>query len=461
MVEIDDPVIGKFKCVGPVLKCADASPAIRRPAPRLGEHQQEVESKGWLTAKTEPKLASNASLKHPLQGVKIVDFGNYFAGPYASRLLSDLGADVIKVEPPSGDTLRPTPTAFRAAQRGKRSLALDLKTPEGKALAHKLIQWADVMTHNMRADTADKLGLGFEQARKLSPKIVYLHSAGFGATGPRAKEGAFAPLVAGLCGLAAQAAGEGNAPVQSISNEDHHSGALGASWLMMGLNYVARTGKAVKLDTSLLAATLYVTSELMLKPDDGVLFRYALDKDATGLGPLSRIYEAGDEQWVCLVVEQQKEWKALAGVAGLEALGKDARFATPESRRANASALAEVLAAWFAARPAKAAAEALTKAGVPAEVSQPVRVQEHFFDAENLARGRIVEYRHSTFGRMRESGHVLRFSETPGLVRGPSPLIGEHSLEVFAQFGIGDAEARAMRERKVTTWPESAASKAA
>jgi len=461
IVEIDDPVIGKFKCIGPVLKCADAPPAIRRPAPRLGEHQKEIEAKGWLAPKIELKPATEPSLKHPLQGVKIVDFGNYFAGPYASRMLSDLGAEVIKVEPPSGDTLRPTPTAFRAAQRGKRSIALDLKTPEGRAMAQKLIQWADVMTHNMRADAADKLGLGYEDAKKLSPKIVYMHSAGVGATGPRAKEGAFAPLVAGLCGLAAQAAGEGNPPVPSISNEDHHSGALGAVWLMMGLSYVARTGKAVKLNTSLLSATLFVTSELMLKPDNSILFRYALDKDATGLGPLSRIYKANDDKWACLVVEQEKEWRALTGVAGLESLAADARFTSVQARSKNAAALAELLSAWFAGRSAAQAVDALKKAKVPAELTQPIRVRDHMFDAENLAQGRVVEYRHATHGLMHEAGHVQRFSDTPGLIRGPAPLIGEHSLEIFAQFGISEAEARALRDKKVTTWPDQPASKAA
>jgi crotonobetainyl-CoA:carnitine CoA-transferase CaiB-like acyl-CoA transferase len=459
IVEIDDPEIGKFKCIGPVMKCEGAPPKVARPAPRLGEHTAEVTAKGWTSTAASPrpptpaKPATAASLKHSLAGVKIVDFGNYFAGPYASRMLSDLGADVIKVEPPSGDTLRPTPTAFRAAQRGKRSLALDLKTPEGKAMAHKLIQWADVVTHNMRADAADKLGIGFDEAKRLSPKVVYMHSAGFGATGPRAKEGAFAPLVTALCGLAAQAAGEGNSPVPPISNEDHYSGALGAVWLMMGLNYVARTGKPIKLNTSLLAATLFVTSELMLKPDDSILFRYALDKDARGLWALSRIYKGNDDRWACLVIEQEKEWRALTGVAGLEALGKDARFASNEARRKNSDALVDVLAKWFAGRSAAQAAETLKRGKVPAELVQPIRVKDHFFDKENLEHGRIVEYKHATFGLMHESGHVLRFSETPGLIRGPAPLIGEHSRAIWSEFGVSEDEQRALREKKVTTWP--------
>jgi crotonobetainyl-CoA:carnitine CoA-transferase CaiB-like acyl-CoA transferase len=295
----------------------------------------------------------------------------------------------------------------------------------------------------MRADAADKLGLGFDDVKKLSPKVVYLHSAGFGVDGPRAQEGAFATLVAGLCGLAAQAAGEGNPPVHSISNEDHHSGALGAAWLMMGLSYVARTGNPIKLSTSLLSATLFVMSDLMVKPDDTVLFRYALDGEATGLGPLSRIYKGRDDTWICLVVEQEKEWHALVAVPGLNGLARDARFATPAARSANARALTGILTAWFANRRSSEALLALKRAGVPAEQVRPVRVEDHFFDAGNLASGRIVAYRHPIHGRMREAGHVVRLSETPGLIRGPAPLLGEHSLEILAEIGITNAEAEA------------------
>jgi crotonobetainyl-CoA:carnitine CoA-transferase CaiB-like acyl-CoA transferase len=453
IVEVDDPVVGRFKCVGPVLKCASAPPRIARSAPRLGEHSQEVAAKGWLSAPTRPAPATRPSLKHPLEGVKIVDFGSYFAGPYASRLAGDLGAEVIKVEAPSGDALRPVAAAFRGAQRGKRCIALDLKSAEGRALAERLIREADVVTHNMRAGVAEKLGLGFEDVKKLNPKLVYLHSAGFGTSGPRAQEGAFAPLVTGLIGLSAQAGGEGNPPVQSISNEDQHSGTLGFAWLMMGLAYVARTGKPVKLETSLLSASLFVTSDMMLRPDKSLLFRYALDKQQTGLGPLSRIYRAGDREWVCLVVEQEKEWRRLTRVAGLEALARDSRFASAESRRANAAPLGAALADWFAARSSGEAAQALQRAGVPAQRVLPVRIKEHYFDAENNAHGRIVEYRHAIYGLTREPGHLLRFSATPGLIRGPAPLLGEHSRAVLGELGLSEAEIAALRERKVTLWP--------
>ena len=458
MVEIDDPVVGRFKCVGPVLKCADAPPRVTRPAPRLGEHTAEVSERGWSSPATPvrptTRPATQPSLKHPLQGVKIVDFGSFFAGPYASRLLGDLGAEVIKVEPPTGDALRPSITAFRAAQRGKRNIALDMKQPEGRAVAEQLLRQADVVTHNMRAGVAEKLGLGFDDVKKLSPKVVYLHSAGFGTSGPRAQEGAFAPLVAGLCGLSAQAAGEGNPPVQSISNEDHHSGALGAAWLMMGLEYVARTGKPVKLETSLLSATLFVTSEVMLRPDNSLLFRYALDKEQTGLGPLSRIYRTRDDSWVCLVVEQDKEWRSLTAVEGLEALSADPRFTTFKSRQENVQALNRLLEAWFAARPAAQAAETLKNARVPAEIAQPMRILDHFFDEQNLAHGRISEYTHSMLGRMREGGHVLRFSETPGLVRGPMALLGEHTRDILSELGMDEAGMQALRDKKVVHWPD-------
>src|SRR5262249_26685843 len=138
---VDDPELGRIRMVGPTLKCPEAPPRIARPAPRLGEHTREV-----LDAPPKPRRPSASprrDIRQPLQGVRIVDFGNFYAGPGASRILYDLGAEVVKVEPPQGDIFRGTASAFPSASRGKRSLALDLKTPEGRAIAHRLVSRAD------------------------------------------------------------------------------------------------------------------------------------------------------------------------------------------------------------------------------------------------------------------------------------------------------------------------------
>ena len=461
-VDVDDPVLGKIKMVGPVLKCPEAPPAIRRPAPRLGEHNAEITRDGWgassnsAATKVTP-TAAPGSIKHPLQGVKIVDFGSYFAGPYASRVVCDLGADVIKIEPPSGDTLRPTATAFRAAQRGKRAIVLDMKAPESKPILEKLLRWADVVTHNFRPGVAERLGLGYEDVCKFNPKMVYLHSTGFGGSGPRSQQGAFAPLVAGMTGLSVQAAGAGNSPVQSISNEDHHSGSLGATWLLMGLAYRDRTGKSIALHTSLLGASFFVTSELIMNPDGSPLFRFELDKDQLGLGPLNRLYAAKDankvDNWIAFVIEQDKEWRGLTKVPGLESLGGDSRFADRAARAKNADALAKALEAWFAARKAQDAVVALRTAGVPAAIVLPPQVMKVMHDDKYLANGRVAEYHHSQFGRMREAGLLMRFSETPGVIRRPSPLLGEHTREVLTQMGVSEAEQLALKDKKVVSWP--------
>jgi crotonobetainyl-CoA:carnitine CoA-transferase CaiB-like acyl-CoA transferase len=441
IAEISDPVLGPIKVVGPTLHCPDAPPQIRRPAPALGQHDAEITPQAWTNGR-HVKVAA-AAAKHPMDGIRIVDFGNYFAGPYASRILSDLGAEAIKIEPPSGDALRPANGPFRTGQRGKRGLALDLKAPEGIAIARELIAKADVMTHNMRGGVAERLGLGFDEVVKLNPKIVYLHSTGFGASGPRSHQPAFAPLVSGMCGLAWQAAGADNPPTQSISNEDHHSGGLGATWLMMGLHYRNRTGKAVRLHTSLLGASLFITSELVMRPDNAPLFRFQLDHGQHGLNALCRLYKAADG-YVCIVVVSDREWQALVKACGLAGLKRD-----------DDAAIAAAVEAWMGKRGTAEALAALRAAGVPCEPSAPNRRISFFRDPseEDMKLGRVLEYRHPVNGLVRESGRVIRFSDAETVFRRPAPQIGQHSREILGELGYDPAAIDALREKKVIAWP--------
>ena len=458
VADIDDPVLGAIKVVGPVLKYHQIPTGPLRPAPRLGEHNPELASGLWKTRLGDPSAASDpgASLKHPLQGVKIVDFGTYFAGPYASKLLADVGAEVIKVEALTGDILRPTSLAFRAAQRGKRSLALDLKSPKGLEIARQLIAWADIVTHNFRAGVAERLGVGFEDARKINPRVVYMHSTGFGSTGPRADEPCFAPLLSGVCGLLVQAAGEGNPPLQSVSNEDHHNGSLGAIGLLMALHYRDRTGKALSLESSLLGSTLFVTSELVMRADHTPIFRFNLDRDQTGLGPLCRIYRAADEKWIALVVASPKEWKALCEVRGLEGLSRNERFVDAVARSENGVALALELEAWFAAHPAADAVAELRARSVPAELIRPSTRESFFFDAENIRAGRVSILNHPQHGELRDPCGAIRFSDMQCVVQRTAPLIGEHSRDVLSMLGFSPSETEALRAEKVVTWPKEA-----
>jgi len=436
VVAVDDPHWGDIRMTGPTLKCPQAPPRIGRAAPTIGEHNAELLPRTSTAAAAAPALpqAPGALLGHPLKGVKIVDFGSYYAGPAASRILCDLGAEVIKVEPLQGDTLRGTATAFRAAQRGKRSISVDLKAPAGREIAHRLVARADIVTHNMRPGAAERLGLGYKDLLQVRPDLIYLYSPGFGP-GPRAHLPAFAPLLSGMAGLHWQAAGRGNPPVSWwITNEDQIGGCMGAIWALMGLWHRRATGRSVYLEASLFNAALFASSEVVTRPDGEVLFRFELDNAQTGYHALCRMYAARDG-WVMIVAAQEREWRRLGLVLGLEALASDARFGTISSRKKHETQLTQIIAAWVGAHTAQDAWQLLDAAGVPAEIVQPAQTTSFFLNEENLHSGQVVEFVQAEYGRMRELGHAIRFSETPGYIHDPAPLLGEHTQEILAELG--------------------------
>jgi crotonobetainyl-CoA:carnitine CoA-transferase CaiB-like acyl-CoA transferase len=460
VVSVDDPDLGPVKMVGPVLKCADAQPRISRPAPRPGQHTDAI----MAELGKRPQVQSGGapgSVKHPLEGIRILDFGSYFAGPSASKILADLGAEVIKIEPLQGDTLRGSPGAFRAAQRGKRSLAIDVKASEGRAIVQKLVQNSDIVTHNMRPGAAERAGIGYADLARLRPDLIYLHSPGFGNAGPRSNLQAFAPLVSGMVGLPYLAAGEGNPPLPFwVTNEDQLSGPFGACWMLMALHHRRRTGRGLRLESSLFSTAMMAASEVILDRSDKPIFRFEVDPAQTGYSPLCRLYKTGDA-WLVLIAMLDKDWQRLCKVEGLQGLADDHRFAGRADRAANPSALGEILESWFAQRTGDDALRLLRAQGVPCELSAPSRLESWFFDDDNIKSGRVVHYTHAEAGEVRETGHSIRFSATPGIIRRPSPLLGEHTREILRELGFSDGDVERLREQRVVTWKGAAGSEGA
>ncbi|HEY0446382.1 MAG TPA: CoA transferase [Allosphingosinicella sp.] len=448
-VELADPDFGTIHQAAPAVRFIAAPPAMPEPAPAVGAHNGELDSL-LARPKPAPANAGGRSVSHALEGLRILDFSSFFACGYAGRLMSDLGADVIKVETPEGDQMRPLPDVFDAAQRGKRDIVLNLKTPEGLAAAHRLIEGADVMMHNLRPGKADKLGIGYEAMAKLNPRLVYAYLPGYGSKGPKSLLKSFAPLVSGWTGLLYEGAGEGNPPTRSVfGNEDYNNGFLGAAAVLMAIENRYRTGRGDYVECPQLHSSLWTTSEHFLDADRKVVYGLRLDQAQTGFDALDRIYRTSDG-WLCICCRQDERFAALAKAIGRPEIASDARFATPRDRSANDAALGELLAPFFAGLSSAEAFERLDAAGAPCEiVREKSWVQDVFFEDWATRSNRVFEEFGSMYGHIRELGLMNRLSATPGVRKGPAPRLGEHSREILAEAGYSPGEIADLVERRI------------
>jgi len=373
-----------------------------------------------------------------LDGLKVLDFGHYFAGPYASRLLSDLGADVIKLEPLDGDLLRPTVKPFNGAQRGKRDIAVNLKHPRGIEIGHRLAAWADVISHNMRPGAAERLKMDYETIRAFNPSVIYDYAPGWGSSGPDAGLPGFAPLFSGYVGLHHEAAGEGNPPVSPVGNEDNGNGLLGATAILMALYHRKRTGEGQYLEHPQLNATLMMAGHLLRRPDGSVVGSANLDHERLGGHPLDRVYRTSDG-WVCVSARTDGEFARLCEVPGFERLAGDPRFATLEGRAS--PELRDALAGVFATATAAAWAAALDAHDVPAEVPTGSEAQRLLLtDPERRRDGRVEEYEHPRWGATQDVAVLVRLSDAAQRPSRPAPEMGEHTREILAELGFTSAE---------------------
>lgn len=376
-----------------------------------------------------------------LDGLKVLDFGHYFAGPYASRLLADLGADVVKLEPLDGDLLRPTVKPFNGAQRGKRDIAVNLKDPRGIEIGHRLAAWADVVSHNMRPGAAERLHMDYATVRAFNPSVIYAYAPGWGSSGPDASLPGFAPLFSGYVGLHHEAAGEGNPPVAPIGNEDNGNGLLGATAILMALYHRARTGEGQYLEHPQLNATLWMAMHLLRRPDGSVAGSAHLDHERLGGHPLDRVYPTQDG-WVCVSARTDAEFARLCAVPGFEAVG-GAGAVTGDGRAS--PALEACLAKVFATRTSAEWAALLDAHDVPAEVPAGVDAPQVFLhDPEHRRDGRVEEYEHPRWGTTQDVAVMVRLSAATQRPSRPAPEIGQHTREVLAELGYPGADVDAL-----------------
>lgn len=437
VTEVQHPQLGKLRQAAPPLSFSKSPLAPPRPAPRVGEHNREVRE---MVGRQRPRVDRPAAkpIRHALEGIRVLDFSSFFATAYGAKLLSDLGADVISIEPPGGDQMRPLPNPFEACQRGKRNVVVDLKSSEGRAIAHELVRTADVIVHNQRPGKADKIGLDYKTLAAINPQLVYCYLPGYGSRGPKAHLKAFAPLISGFTGLLYEGAGAGNRPVRSVEgNEDYYNGLLGAVAVLMGLEHRSISGEGQYVESPQLHSSLFVTSHHFLGQQDQSISALPLDHEQTGWGPLYRLYRTSDD-WLCIACVGDAAFGRLAKALQLPADLID-RCLTGEQRSRNAADLSAEIGERLAKLSAAQASELLHSNGVACEIpaKEPV-VPKLFWEEWAFKSGQVVEQPDSLHGRIREIGLCMRLSETPGQQKGPAPRLGQHTREILRELGHDD-----------------------
>lgn len=391
-------------------------------------------------------------MRMPLEDVRILDLSHALAGPFCSTLLGDFGADVIKVEPPeAGDISRAWGPPFYGHEtayfvtlhRNKKSITIDLKHPEGKELFFRLLAQCDVVLENYRVGTLERLGIAYEQGRARHPGIIYCSVSGFGLSGPYRDRAALDLIVqaeSGMISVTGEAGGRGVRCGVSIA--DMTAGLYAAFGIMAALRVKERTGQGQQVDVAMLDGQLGLLQ--------GMIGAYLADGEVPG--PMGTAYKAllpyqtfrTRTRDLALAVGSDKLWRTFCPLVGLDDWMDDPRFATNRARSANRAALVERLQEIFLARSYEEWEAILLPAGVPMGAINTIdRVVAH---PQVAARGMLVETEHPTAGKVKMVGVPVKFSATPGEVRAPAPLLGQHTDEVLHEvLGLDAAAIEALR----------------
>jgi crotonobetainyl-CoA:carnitine CoA-transferase CaiB-like acyl-CoA transferase len=391
-----------------------------------------------------------------LEGVRLIDFGQYLAGPFGPMIISDLGAEVIKVEPVAGDGMRLAGKPFFGCQRGKRDIALDLKHPDGLKIALELVERADIVHHNMTAGVANRLGIGYEDCKRVNPDVVYCNTWAYGADGPLAHFGGLDPLYQAATGLEYEAGAThtGNAPLYyRFGMCDAANAMLSVVGVLAALFHQRRTGEGQELWTSLLDGGAVFASDAVLVDGEAVP-RPRMDRGLHGIDPCYRLYETQDG-WIQIAAVKESDWIALCGVLGVSELADDARFAVADLRQEHREELEELLSARFVTKTQIAWSGALDDAGVPNEIPVDTKAGDLvLFDADNERLGLVAEYEHPIMGTLRQFGELVQFSDAPGAIDTPPPRVGENTREILGWLGYDEARIASLFRDHVVNWPQ-------
>ena len=388
-----------------------------------------------------------------LEGLRVIDLTQAMAAPFCSMNLADMGADVIKVEPPTGEDMRRGSASrnghsgtFLTINRSKRGITLDLKQPAGVEIMHRLVRTADVFVQNYRPGVAKRLGVDYETLAAINPRLIYCSISGFGSTGPYATRGGYDLIAQGMSGIISVTGDEDGPPAKAgLPVSDLAAGLFGAYGILCALEHRERTGQGQLVDTSLLEAALALT------------VWEATEYWVTGRAPkplgsahrLAAPYQAlrASDGWFTVGANNDKLFEAFCRAIERPDLAADARFTGIRDRMRHRDTLIaeierttakEARAHWLAQ---------LDHVGVPAG---PINTYpEALADPQALARDMVVDLDHPGAGPIKALGVPVKLSDTPGAVDRAAPLLGQDNAAVLTELGYTDVEQRALKDHGV------------
>jgi crotonobetainyl-CoA:carnitine CoA-transferase CaiB-like acyl-CoA transferase len=344
-------------------------------------------------------------------------------------LMADLGADVVKVEATSGDQMRPIQRVFASCQRGKRGVALDLKSPEARPVLEALVRWADVVHHNLRMPAARRLGIDYDTIRAINPEVVYCHTSSYGPKGDRANWPGYDQLFQACAGWEVLGGGEGNDPMWfRFGFMDHLCAMASTVATLLAVLHRDRTGRGQQVTASLLGAGVLTNSETYLDEAGRAAPVAVLDRDQLGTSPGRRLYRLADG-WMALCARTESELTRACTVLGAS---------SPEH-----------LEAFLVDAPCDRTIEALRSADISCE---PVRLnQGEVFLDDRLGRSLdlVASYPHAEWGQLEQVGALWGFGDLEVTLHRAPPALGQHTVEVLTEVGMDSSAVATLLDRAV------------
>jgi formyl-CoA transferase len=376
----------------------------------------------------------------PLSDLRVIEMGTLLAGPFCGQILGDMGAEVIKVEPPNqGDPMRVwgrqkqgDPSLWwPVVARNKKAITLDLRQPEGQQVLRELVAKADFLLENFRPGTLEKWGLGWSELSAINPRLIMIRVSGFGQTGPYSRQAGFGAIGEAMGGLRYVVGDPSTPPSRmGISIGDSLAATFAAVGALSALHYREKSGRGQVVDSAIYEAILNMMESLVTEYDQTGFIRERTGAILPNVAP-SNVYPTEDGM-VLIAANQDTVFGRLCDAMERPDLPADARYSSHQARGAHQKELDDLIGAWTCKLGTRRVLELMAKHGVPA--GQIYRAPEMLEDPHFVARDAIVTIDHPQFGRLRMQNVAPRLSETPGGVRSPSPALGQHNEDVYLRL---------------------------